>query len=196
MCALLGVTTGGFYASRVRGASRRSVEDARLRAQIDSVYQKSRRLYGSPRVTHQLRMEGVVAGRRRVARLMRQHGIQGRSARSYRRSRVGQRAFYRRFPNTERKVILNAPNLVWVADVTYIRVAGRWRYLAAVMDKYSRRILGWSVSRHRTSALTRRALANALRHRRAPAGVVFHSDRGIEYAAHDLGRTLADNGFL
>lgn len=158
MCALLGVTAAGFYASRARATSRRSVEDARLRAQIESVYEKSRRLYGSPRVTRQLRIEGVVSGRRRVARLMRQHGIQGRSARSFRRSRVRQRAFYRRFPNTERHVILKAINQVWVADVTYIRVAGRWRYLAAVMDKYSRRILGWSVSRHRTSALTRRAL--------------------------------------
>ncbi len=127
---------------------------------------------------------------------MRQQRIQGRSARSYRRCRVAQRAFFRRFPNTERHVTLTAPDQVWVGDVTYIRVTGRWRYLAVVMDKYSRRVLGWSLSRRRTSALTRRAMANALRRRKPPAGLIFHSDRGIEYAAHDLGRDLTANGFL
>jgi putative transposase len=196
MCALLGVTPGGFYASRARQASLRSIEDARLQAQIDAVYRRSHQLYGSPRVTCQLRTEGVAAGRRRVARLMRLQGIQGRSARTYRRSRVSQKAFFRRFPNSERQVTLTAANQVWVADVTYIRVAGRWRYLAVVMDKYSRRILGWSVSPHRDSALTRRALVQAVRHRKPPAGIVFHSDRGIEYAAHDVGHSLSERGFL
>jgi putative transposase len=196
MCALLGVTPGGFYASRARQASLRSVEDARLQAQIDVVYRTSHQLYGSPRVTYQLRTEGVAAGRRRIARLMRLQGIQGRSARTYRRSRVSQKAFFRRFPNTARHAILTAPNQVWVGDVTYIRVAGRWCYLAVVMDKYSRRILGWSVSRHRNSALTRQALHNALRRGKPPAGAIFHSDRGIEYAAHDLGQKLTEHGLL
>ncbi len=196
MCALVGVTPAGFYASRARQSSRRSIEDARLKEQIDVIYQKSQRLYGSPRVTCQLRIEGVAAGRRRVARLMRQERIEGRSARTHRRSRVRQKAFFRRFPNTARHVILTAPNQVWVGDVTYIRVAGRWRYLAVVMDKYSRRVLGWSVSHHRNSALTRQALRNALRRRKPPAGVIFHSDRGIEYAAHDLGQRLREQGFL
>lgn len=196
MCAVLGVTPAGFYASRARPVSRRWREDERLREQIDIVHQKSGRLYGSPRVTRQLRNNGVTASRRRVARLMRQQRIQGRSARTYRRSRVRQKAFFKRFPNTCRRVSLTTTDQVWVGDVTYIRVAGRWRYLAVVMDKYSRRVLGWSLSHHRNSALTRRALANALRRRKPLAGVIFHSDRGIEYAAHDLGRALADNGFL
>lgn len=157
MCTLFGVTRGGFYASQSRGASERSRRDDRLRAQIATVFRKSHQLYGSPRVTRQLHTEGVPVGRRRVARLMRQDRIQGRSARTYRRSRVGQKAFFRRFPNTERQVALTSPNQVWVADITYIRVAGRWHYLAVVMDKCSRRILGWSLSRRRDSALTRRA---------------------------------------
>jgi hypothetical protein len=127
---------------------------------------------------------------------MRLQGIQGRSARIYRRSRVSQKAFFSRFPNSERQVPLTAANQVWVADVTYIRVAGRWRYLAVVMDQYSRRILRWSVSPHRDSVLTRRALVHAVHHRKPPAGVVFHSDRGIEYAAHDVGRSLSEKGFL
>ena len=196
MCALLGVTPAGFYASRTRQTSRRSLEDAHLKAQISVIYHNSKQLYGSPRVTRQLLIEGVAAGRRRVARLMRQQRIQGRSSRTYRRSRVSQKAFFTRFPNITRHVILTAPNQVWVGDVTYIRVAGRWHYLAVVMDKYSRRILGWSVSRHRTSALTRQALDNALRRRKPPAGVIFHSDRGIEYAAHDFGWRLTAYGFL
>jgi len=127
---------------------------------------------------------------------MRKARIQGRSARTYRRSRVSQKAFYRRFPNTQRRLTLTRIDQVWVGDVTYIRVLGRWRYLAVVMDKFSRRILGWSLGRNRTSALTRRALANSLRHRTPPKGVIFHSDRGIEYAAHDLGQALLEDGFL
>lgn len=196
MCTLFGVTRGGFYASQSRGASERSRRDDRLRAQIATVFRKSHQLYGSPRVTRQLHTEGVPVGRRRVARLMRQDRIQGRSARMYRRSRVGQKAFFRRFPNTERQVALTSPNQVWVADITYIRVAGRWHYLAVVMDKCSRRILGWSLSRRRDSALTRRAFAHAAHRRKPLPGVVFHSDRGIEYAAHDLGRSLASYGLI
>jgi transposase InsO family protein len=109
---------------------------------------------------------------------------------------VGQKAFFRRFPNTERQVALTSPNQVWVADITYIRVAGCWHYLAVVMDKCSRRILGWSLSRRRDSALTRRAFAHAVHRRKPLPGVVFHSDRGIEYAAHDLGRSLASYGLI
>jgi transposase InsO family protein len=196
MCALLKVTRGGFYASLSRPTSERSRQDVGLRAEIAGAFNRSHRLYGSPRVTHQLRYQGLAVGRRRVARLMRLDGIQGRSARSYRRCRVGQKAFYRRFPNTERHVALDRPNQVWVADVTYIRVAGRWRYLAVVMDKFSRRVLGWSLARHRDAKLTTRAALHAIRHRKPSPGVILHSDRGIEYAAHDLGRTLACHGLV
>ena len=196
MCSFFKVTRAGFYASRSRAPSARSVSDERLGLDIALAFSRSGRLYCSPRLTRQLRSAGVQVGRRRVARLMRRAGLQGRSARTYRRSRVGQRAFYRRYPNTERRVVLDRVDQVWVGDVTYIRVAGRWRYLAVVLDKYSRRVLGWSLGKRRDAELTTRAVVHALRRRKPSPGLIFHTDRGIEYAAHDLGRTLRANGVL
>lgn len=160
------------------------------------VFEEARGLYGSPRVARELGRRGVPVGRRRVARLMALAQVQGRSARLYRRSRVGQKKFYRRHPNIIQGVRTNRPNQLWVGDVTYVRVAGRWRYLAVVMDRHSRKVLGWSLGRNRDASLTRRALAHAVRCRRPSPGVIFHSDRGIEYAAFELGAALSRLSFL
>ena len=170
--------------------------DAAMTQRVLEVFRDARGLYGSPRVTRQLGRLGIEVGRRRVARLMRLAQLQGRSARLYRRSKVGQRNFYRGHPNATHGVTTNRPNQLWVADVTYVRVAGHWRYLAVVMDRHSRKILGWSLGRNRDALLTRRALAHAVKWRRPSPGVLFHSDRGIEYAAFDLGETLSRLGFL
>ena len=196
MCSTYGVTRGGFYAWHARGLSVRPKSDAVMTEHVQRAFRRAHGLYGSPRVTRRLQLNGIGVGRRRVARLMRLALLQGRCARLYRRSRVGQKSFYRSIPNMQRHVSATAPNQIWVADVTYVRVAGRWRYLATVMDRYSRRILGWSLGRHRDASLTRRALGLALKKRRPPRGVYFHSDRGIEYAALDLRRSLSRHGLL
>jgi putative transposase len=195
MCALYGVTRGGFYAWQRRQPSERSQRDAQLVEQVRQVHERSRGYYGSPRVTGQLRRDGLAVGRRRVARLMRLAGLQGRSARLYRRSKVGQRAFFASVPRLQ----LNEPtaaNQIWVGDVTYLKVAGQWRYLATVMDRHSRRIVGWSLSHRRDAALTRCALRQAARKRRPAPGLVFHSDRGVEYAAFEYREELRRFGIL
>jgi transposase InsO family protein len=196
MCRRFGVTRAGFYAWRNRPPSARIASDAAMTERVLEVFREAKGLYGSPRVTRQLGIQGVSVGRRRVARLMRLAQLQGRSARLYRRSRVGQNKFYRGHPNTIHGLTTNRPNQLWVGDVTYVRVAGRWRYLAVVMDRHSRRVLGWSLGRNRDALLTRRALAHAVRWRRPSPGAIFHSDRGIEYAAFELGRALSRLGFL
>jgi len=124
------------------GPSRRQLDDRSIIEQIRSVHASSLSTYGSPRVTHAMRQAGVAVGRRRVARLMRGARIQGRSARLYRRRRVGQKAFYKSIPNRQRHLQLQDTDQVWVGDVTYLRVAHQWRYMAVVMEKYSRRLLG------------------------------------------------------
>jgi putative transposase len=196
MCTLNGVTRGGFYAWQSRRPSARMSEDARLTERIRQVHQQSRGYYGSPRVARQLGFEGEAVGRRRVARLMRDAQLQGRSARRYHRSMVRQRAFFASVPNQQRAQVIQAPNQVWVGDVTYLKVAGQWRYLAVVMDRHSRRILGWSLSTRRDAALTSDALCHSVRKRQRPPGLMFHSDRGIEYAAFDYRRQLARLGII
>jgi putative transposase len=196
LCRRFGVTRSGFYAWRRRAPSPRSLSDAVMTERVREVFQQARGLYGSPRVTRELALRGVPVGRRRVARLMRRAQLQGRSARLYRRSRVSQKKFYRAHPNRVHGLTTTHHNQLWVADVTYVRVARRWRYLAVVMDRHSRKVLGWSLGRNRDAALTRRALAHALRARQPAPGLTFHTDRGIEFAAFDLGRALARAGLL
>jgi putative transposase len=196
MCDLYGVTRAGFYAWCKRQPSARSQEDARLLERVRSAHERSRGFYGSPRVAGQLRLEGIAVGRRRVARLMRQAGLQGRSARLYRQSKVARRAFYAAIPYRQEAALTKAPDQVWVGDVTYLKVAGEWRYMAAVMDRHSRRIVGWSLSSRRDAALTTQALRQSARNRSAGPGVVFHSDRGIEYAAAEFRDQISRLGML
>jgi transposase InsO family protein len=196
MCALFGVARSGFYAWRHRQPSQRTQQDAQLLQRVCDVHERSRGYYGSPRVTGQLCLDGHHVGRRRVARLMRLAGLQGRSARLYRHSKVLQRAFYASVPHRLAGKPVQAPNQVWHGDVTYLKVAGKWRYMAAVMDRHSRRIVGWSLGRRRDASLTARALRQSARNRDPAPGLTFHSDRGVEYAAFEFRRQLARLGML
>lgn len=196
MCALYGVARSGFYAWLRRQPSLRAQQDEKLLQRVCEIHQRSRGYYGSPRVTGQLRLDGHHVGRRRVARLMRRAGLQGRSARLYRHSKVLQRAFYASVPHRLQDKPAQAPNQVWLGDVTYLLVAGKWRYMAAVMDRHSRRIVGWSLGRRRDAALTAQALRQSARNRNPDPGLTFHSDRGVEYAAFEFRRQLARLGML
>lgn len=147
---------------------------------IQKAYKRSDRTYGSPRIYHALKREGESVGRRRVERLMRVNGIKACSATLYRRT-PGTDRFYGSIDSKVHEMEVTASNQIWVGDVTYLKVAGEWRYLAVVMDRHDRTLLGWSISKERTMRLTRRALANALRHRSSSQGTIFHSDHGVEY---------------
>lgn len=196
MCAHLRITRSGFYAWRSRQHSERALEDVALLQKVRDIHERSRGFYGSPRVAGQLRLDGICIGRRRVARLMRQAGLQGRSARLYRNSKVLQRAFYASVAFRPDITQTHGSNQVWVGDVTYLRVAGHWRYMAVVMDRHSRRIVGWSLGARRDAALTCQALRQSARNRGSTEGVLFHSDRGVEYAAFAYREQLVKLGML
>jgi putative transposase len=196
MCQYLGVTRAGYYAWRKREPSLRAIADESLVGRVKEVYEASHRIYGAPRVAAQLSQEGARVGRRRVAKLMRQERIQGRSARIYRRSKVGLRAFFTSTKNVERHVDIKKIDQVWVGDVTYLKVNQQWRYLAVVMDKYSRRVLGWAFSEHRDTDLTVLAYRKATQVRIPGPGTVFHTDRGIEYSGAAHRQALERHGVI
>ncbi len=195
MCGWLGVTRGGFYAWEKREAPKRFHEDQLLLKRIIRLYNRSGGRYGSPRVYKKLVKQGVKVGRKRIERLMREAGLKGRVVRVTRRQ-PGLKLFKAKGKNLLRKVSKpTALNQVWVADVTYLKVGGKWQYLATVMDLYSRRILGWSLSATRTTELTRTSLTYALKNRNYPQGVLFHTDRGNEYTGGEFQKLLVENGF-
>jgi putative transposase len=166
---------------------------AHLVEHIGRVFEASRSTYGSPRVHRALRQEGETVGRRRVERLMRENVIQACSHKLYRRL-PGLGQFFGQCVNKTHTLSVTRSNQVWVGDVTYLKAGGEWRYLATVMDRHSRRILGWSYGKEKTALLTARAFRRACRSSRPTAETIFHSDRGVEYLASSFREVLARVG--
>ena len=195
LCSWLDISTSGFYAWEKREASKRYREDHQLLKHITRIYWKSNGRYGSPRVFKALLKEGIHVSRKRVERLMRESGLKGRVVRVTRRQ-PGLKRFKAQGENLLRKLDKpTAINQVWVADVTYLKVNARWQYLATVMDLYSRRIIGWSLSTTRTTKLTRSAMQYALKKRNYPKGLLLHTDRGIEYTGKEFQKMLDEYEF-
>jgi transposase InsO family protein len=179
-----------------RGRSRRRRDDEQLSAAIARIHRDSRGIYGSPRIHRELRREGVRCSNKRVARLMRDQGLRGRVGGLYRRS-TGVHQFFEKTGNA--RLDQPAPtrtDQIWVGDLTYLRLGKHWRYLATVMDLFSRRIIGWTIARNRTMVVTLRALKRAIALRKPKAGLLFHSDRGIEYAAYGYQAFLRSRGIV
>ncbi len=193
MCKLYGVSPSGFYTWRDRAPSKRSVDDTRLLAKIEKAFNANRETYGSPRIHQALIQSGEEVGRRRVERIMREYGIRACSATLYRRM-PGTAKFFHSIESKAHKLDLTAPDQLWVGDITYLKVKGQWRYLATVMDRYSRRLLGWSLGSEKSATLTKRALMNAQRVRKSGTGVMFHSDRGTEYLGSEFRNQVDRSG--
>lgn len=194
MCEWLGVSRSGYYAWSSRPLSMREVEDSVLIKLIKNAFTESEGRYGSPRIHKALENQGFQVSRKRVARLMRESGLVARVCKVTRRH-VGTTRF---FGSGENKLLgikkVERVNRVWVTDITFIRCKGQWQYLATVMDRCSRRIIGWSLAARRTMSLTVAALKYALRARHYPKGVIVHSDRGVEFVGQEFQAVLKRYG--
>jgi len=195
MCRIYGVTRAGYYAWRTRPRASRAQENDRLVKKIRRIHHRSECSYGSPRIHAALKRLGECVSENRTARLMRANQIQARTATLYRHN-PAHHAFFSGIPNQALTQLADQPNRVWVGDVTYLKAGGVWLYLAVVMDKYSRRIVGWATSKERNAGLVIKALNRAVQARRPPPGLIFHSDRGVEYASYVHRDRLAQLGFV
>jgi transposase InsO family protein len=199
LCAALGVSPSGYYDWLKRQAQPgpRALQDRALSRQIADIHLQSRKTYGSPRVQAKLRQKGQRHGRNRISRLMRQQDLCGRQKARYRVATTDSHHDQPIAPNLLAQAPKpSGPNQIWVADVTYLKTQSGWLFLAAILDLYSRRIVGWSMSQRNDTALVLNALAMALCQRNPPAQLLFHSDRGIQYAAGDYRRALSQAGLI
>ena len=198
LCAVFDVSASGYYdwRSRLANPGPRARQNQALAQTIKTVHATSRQTYGSPRIQIELRKQGARHGRNRIARIMRQQGLCGRQKARYRVRTTDSNHDEPIAPNRLAQTPApSRPNQIWVADITYIEAgADGWLYLAAILDLHSRKIVGWAMGQRIDTALILKALSMALLHRRPPANLLFHSDRGVQYASADYRRALAQAG--
>ena len=193
MCRLLGVSTSGYYAWRERPLSTRDLEDAALKTAMTEIHRRSRGTYGSPRIHAELKDQGTHVGRKRVARLMRELGLEGSHGRR-------RRGTIRRDPDAQaapdridRDFSADGPDQLWVGDIKYITMRSGCLHLAVVVDAFSGRVVGWAMAPHLRTELVLQALNIAIGQRR-PQGVIHHSDQGSQYTAIAFGRRGREAG--
>jgi len=200
MCRELGVSRQG-YAKWVRRQdappTARQLDDAVLLGEITVIFNESRRSYGAPRVWAELRRRGRTVGPNRVARLMALHGLCGRDGRRpLPRTTITDPAAVSAPNVADRDFDPAAPDRLWVTDITYLATGEGWLYLAAILDCYSRAVVGWAAADHMRTELCVAALDDAVARRHPPAGLVHHSDRGCQYTSYDYQQRLVELGMV
>ncbi len=186
MCRVLGVSRSGYYAGRKRPPSARKMADQGLVEQIETIHQDSRRTYGSPRIHQELAENGVQCGHNRVARLMQMVGLAAKQSSKFKITTTDSHHDYPVAPNVlDRDFTAERPNQKWLTDITYIPTDEGWLYLAAVLDLYSRRIVGWAMADTLERSLVIAALQMAVDTRQPGPGLLHHSDRGSQYASRE-----------
>ncbi len=190
MCRVLSVSRSGFYDWLKRPVSLRELQRERVGIAVESTFKRFKKRYGAPRLTIELNELGIACSRNHVADLLKEQGL---------RARNGKR--FRYFPRTEAKTNISAnvlrqnfkaqaPNLKWVSDITYIRVGRTWLYLAAVVDLFSRKVVGWALERHMRESLILEALNMAVSQREPKGNMLIHSDRGVQYRGNEYQEAL------
>jgi putative transposase len=194
MCRVLGIASSRYYEWERKQQSERAGQDDELLTSIRRIFAKFRGRYGAPRVHNQLAREGLRVSRKRVARLMREAGLQAKGRRKYKATTDSNHALPVAPNLLARDFHTARPDAVWVSDITYIWTRQGWMYLAVSLDLYSRKVVGWSLAERMTAALVCNALDAAVRLRRPKPGLIFHSDRGSQYASHAFRRRLWRHG--
>ncbi len=196
MCRVLKVSRSGYYSWRGRGKSVRQLKNKRLLGEITESYERNRKVYGSPRITEDLLANGIECSENRVARLMRINGIAVEPKRKFKVSTDSRHSLPVAENLLKQDFTADAPDRVWVSDITYIWTTHGWLYLAVILDLFSRKVVGWSMSELLTQEIVTDALIQAIWRRKPKAGLIFHSDRGSQYASKAFRDLLGEYSFL
>lgn len=196
MCRLLGVSTSAYYDWRKRPESPRRLEDQRLAEKVKQSHAQSRMIYGARRIRKELLETGETISRGRVARLMRQQGLESKVKRKFKATTNSHHDRPVAPNRLERNFQADRPNQAYVGDITYIATHEGWLYLAVLIDLYSRAVVGWSMAERMTAQLANDALTMAIWKRKPPKGLLVHSDRGSQYASALYQNTLQERGFI
>jgi putative transposase len=197
LCRAMGVTRGGYWSWVRRRPGKRQLANAVLLAEILQIHKGKRQVYGSPRVHEHLQKKGTRCGRKRVERLMRENAIKAKQSKKYKPTTTDSNHDFPVAPNLlNRQFHRDRPNEAWVADLTYVPTEEGWLYLAAIMDLFSRRIVGWAMGERISRDLPLRALHMAVQRRHPPRGLLHHSDRGSQYASTDYQKALKTYGMV
>ena len=184
LCAVLEVTRSGYHAWRSASLSQREQADAALLVEIQAIHTRHKGRYGAPRIHNELKTKGHCHGRKRVARLMRERGLRGRCSRRFVPQTTDSNHKEPTAPNRlAQEPAAQKPNQIWVSDLTYVATQEGWLYVAVILDLWSRRVVGWSTGSSLQSSLVLHALQMAVQHRQPKAGLIHHSDRGVQYAS-------------
>ncbi len=195
MAEILGVSRSGYYAWRGRPESARSCQEKALVERIRAIQKRVKFRYGSPRVARELARGGMPVGHNRVARLMAAHGLGAKPRRKHRVTTTDSKHDLALSENLlARQFAVERPNQAWVSDITYIPTGEGWLYLAVVLDLYARKVVGWALGTSLAADLVIQALLMACLRRRPPKGLLFHSDRGVQYASRAFREKLSDWG--
>ncbi len=194
MASTLGVTRSGYYAWKSRGVSNRQKADKELVQLIKRIHSETKCCYGSPRLTKELGRRGKHVGHNHVARLIAENGLAARRKKKFRITTASKKGQWIAENLLRRRFNVSSPNRTWVSDITYIATAEGWLYLAIIIDLFSRRVVGWSMGTRINAQLIIRAFLMAITRRQPPRGLVFHSDRGSQYADMEFRRLIREHG--
>ncbi len=195
MCRVLDVSRSGYYGWRKRPEGKRQQNNEELLVKIRESYRKSKKTYGSPRITEDIRAEGILCGENRIARLMRENGVVVKAKRKFKTTTNSKHNLPVAENLLNQDFTANAPNRVWVSDITYIPTLEGWLYLAVILDVFSRNVVGWAMSDRLTADFVIRASRQAVGRRMPAPDCIFHSDRGVQYACGSFREVIKQHGF-
>ena len=196
MCRVIGASRSGYYRWKIQPQSKRQQENEKILIEIKESHKNSRRAYGSPRITVELRAKGMKCGENRVALLMKIHGIVGKATKKFKATTNSKHALPVAENLLKQNFAAEKPNTAWVSDITYVWTSEGWLYLAVILDLFSRQVVGWAMSDRLTSGVVVKALYQAIGRRHPSSGCILHSDRGIQYASTDFRDVLSAYGFI